>query len=230
MTTGARILLVEDEANLRRTITDLLKSDGYEVSTSDDGLEAQELAMSKPFDLIILDVMLPSRSGFDVCRHLRRHGVNTPILMLTARSELTNKVQGFKAGGDDYLTKPFETPELQARIEALLRRGSGSARTELRTYEFDGIQVDFDKSRLTKNGKTTVLGERECRLLRYLVERKGSVLSRDELLQEVWGYKSVPLTRTVDVHIAWLRQKIEDDPKNPQFIVTVHGHGYRFAR
>jgi two-component system, OmpR family, alkaline phosphatase synthesis response regulator PhoP len=226
----ARILLVEDEANLRRTVSDLLKSDGYEVSTSGDGLEAQQLAMSQPFDLIILDVMLPSRSGFDVCRHLRKNEINTPILMLTARSELTNKVQGFKAGSDDYLTKPFETPELQARVEALLRRSPTGSRPDLRSYEFDGIVVDFGKSRITKNGKTTTLGERECRLLRYLVERKGSVLSRDELLQEVWGYKSVPLTRTVDVHIAWLRQKIEDDPKNPQFIVTVHGHGYRFAK
>ncbi len=224
----ARILLVEDEANLRRTLSDLLKSDGYEVTTAADGLQAQELAMSQPFDLIILDIMLPSRSGLDVCRHLRKHDVNIPILMLTARSELTNKVQGFKAGGDDYLTKPFETPELQARVEALLRR-TASARPELRAYEFAGIRVDFTKSLLTKNGKTTALGERECRLLRYLVERKGAVLSRDELLQQVWGYKSVPLTRTVDVHVAWLRQKIEDDPKNPQFIVTVHGQGYRFA-
>jgi two-component system, OmpR family, alkaline phosphatase synthesis response regulator PhoP len=225
----AHILLVEDEANLRRTLSDLLKSDGYTVQSSGDGLEAQELAMSNPFDLIILDVMLPSKNGFDVCRHLRKSGVNTPILMLTARSELNNKVQGFKAGSDDYLTKPFETPELQARVEALLRRAPAAAKPELKTYEFDGIQVDFTKGRITKRGKATDLGERECRLLRYLVERKGTVLSRDELLQEVWGYKSIPLTRTVDVHVAWLRQKIEDDPKNPQYIVTVHGQGYRFS-
>src|SRR5580700_5164046 len=123
----ARILLVEDETNLRRTVTDLLRSDGYSVESSGDGIEAQDLAMSQNFDLIILDVMLPSRNGFDVCRHLRKNGVNTPILMLTARSELTNKVQGFKAGSDDYLTKPFETPELQARVEALLRRSPVAA-------------------------------------------------------------------------------------------------------
>jgi two-component system alkaline phosphatase synthesis response regulator PhoP len=225
----ARILLVEDEANLRRTVSDLLKSDGYTVESSGDGLEAEKLAMAEPFDLIILDVMLPSRNGFDICRNLRKSGINTPVLMLTARSELTNKVQGFKAGSDDYLTKPFETPELQARVEALLRRAPAAARPELKTYEFNGIQVDFTKGRVTKNGKATDLGERECRLLRYLVERKGAVLSRDELLQEVWGYKSIPLTRTVDVHVAWLRQKIEDDPKNPQYIVTVHGQGYRFS-
>src|SRR6185369_9008120 len=134
-----RILLVEDETNLRRTVTDLLKSDGYTVESSGDGLEAQKMALSQPFDLIILDVMLPSRNGFDVCRHLRKNGVNVPILMLTARSELNNKVQGLKAGGDDYLTKPFETPELQARVEALLRRASSGTRVEVRTYEFDGI-------------------------------------------------------------------------------------------
>jgi two-component system, OmpR family, alkaline phosphatase synthesis response regulator PhoP len=226
----ARILLVEDEANLRRTVTDLLQSDGYAVQSSGDGLEAQNLAMAQPFDLIILDVMLPSRNGFDVCRYLRKNGVNTPILMLTARSELNNKVQGFKAGSDDYLTKPFETPELQARVEALLRRAASGQRVELEAYEFDGIHVNFVRSSVAKNGKTTSLGERESRLLRYLIERRGAVLSRDELLQEVWGYKSIPLTRTVDVHIAWLRQKIEDDPKNPQYIVTVHGQGYRFAR
>jgi len=228
--THARILLVEDEPNLRRTLTDLLKSDGYFVESSGDGIEGQELAMKNPFDVIILDVMLPSRNGFEVCRRLRESGNNTPILMLTARSELNNKVQGFKAGSDDYLTKPFETPELEARIEALLRRGSKGARAEMKFYDFDGIHVDFTKSQISKNGRITALGERESRLLRYLIERKGTVLSRDELLQEVWGYKSIPLTRTVDVHIAWLRQKIEDDPKNPQYIVTVHGQGYRFAR
>jgi two-component system alkaline phosphatase synthesis response regulator PhoP len=228
--THARILLVEDEPNLRRTLTDLLKSDGYFVESSGDGIEGQELAMKSPFDVIILDVMLPSRSGFEVCRRLRESGNNTPILMLTARSELNNKVQGFKAGSDDYLTKPFETPELEARIEALLRRGSKGVRAEIKFYDFDGIHVDFTKSQISKNGRTTPLGERESRLLRYLIERKGTVLSRDELLQEVWGYKSIPLTRTVDVHVAWLRQKIEDDPKNPQYIVTVHGQGYRFAR
>jgi len=227
---NARILLVEDEPNLRRTLTDLLRSDGYLVENSGDGVEGQELASKNPFDLIILDVMLPSRDGFEVCRRLRENGVNTPVLMLTARNELNNKVQGFKAGGDDYLTKPFETPELEARIEALLRRASRGARNQLKSYDFDGIHVDFARSELTKNGKSTALGEREARLLRYLIERKGTILSRDELLQEVWGYKSIPLTRTVDVHIAWLRQKIEDDPKNPRHIVTVHGQGYCFGR
>ena len=129
----ARILLVEDEPNLRRTLIDLLKSDGYVVESSGDGIEGQEFAMKNEFDLIILDVMLPSRNGFEVCRRLREHGINTPVLMLTARSELNNKVQGFKAGGDDYLTKPFETPELEARIQALLRRSTGVAPAEIRS-------------------------------------------------------------------------------------------------
>src|SRR5260370_40598157 len=190
--THARILLVEDEPNLRRTLTDLLKSDGYFVESSGDGIEGQELAMKNPFDVIILDVMLPSRNGFEVCRRLRENGIDTPILMLTARSELNNKVQGFKAGSDDYLTKPFETPELEARIEALLRRASRGQRAELKSYDFDGIHFDFTKSELIKRGSTPPLDERESVLLRYLIARKCTWLSRDELLQEVWGYKSIP--------------------------------------
>src|SRR5437773_12304217 len=143
-----RVLLVEDESNLRRTVTDFLMSEGYAVDSSGDGLEAQELATTQFFDIIVLDVMLPSCSGFDVCRHLRKNGINTPILMLTARSELNNKVQGFKSGADDYLTKPFELPELQARIEALLRRSAAPVRAEIKSYDFDGIHVDFTKARL----------------------------------------------------------------------------------
>src|SRR3989442_10496147 len=170
----ARILLVEDEPNLRRTLTDLLRSDGYLVESSGDGVEGQELATKNPFDLIILDVMLPSRDGFEVCRCLRENGVNAPVLMLTARNELNNKVQGLKAGSDDYLTKPFETPELEARIEALLRRAARGGRTELKAYDFDRIHIDFSKSQIVKNGKTTSMGERESRLLRYLVEREGT--------------------------------------------------------
>ena len=223
-----RILVVEDDPAMSVALRDGFEFEKHTVAMAADGEEA--LRAASGHDVIILDVMLPSRDGFEVCRRLRENGVNTPVLMLTARNELNNKVQGFKAGSDDYLTKPFETPELEARIEALLRRASRGARNQLKSYDFDGIHVDFARSELTKNGKSTALGEREARLLRYLIERKGAILSRDELLQEVWGYKSIPLTRTVDVHIAWLRQKIEDDPKNPRHIVTVHGQGYRFGR
>ena len=224
-----RILLVEDEAGLRRTVTDLLANAGYTVESAGDGLEGQTMALQQTFDLIVLDVMLPSRSGFDVCRHLRHQGMEIPILMLTARSELNNKVQGFKVGADDYLTKPFEAPELLVRIESLFRRAPNSGRVPLKSYDFGGVSVNFEKSRFVKDGKTTSLSERECRLLQYLVECKGEIVSRDELLQHVWGYSAAPLTRTVDVHISWLRQKIEADPSNPQYILTVHGQGYRFS-
>jgi len=224
-----RILLVEDEAGLRRTLTDLLVSDGYSVESAADGLMGQEFALREPFDLIVLDVMLPSRSGFDVCRHLRKSGIQTPILMLTARSELNNKVQGFKAGADDYLTKPFESAELQVRVQALLRRAPPDARKKNKSAEFGGVHVDFSKSRMTKNGKDVSISERECRLLQHLIESRGEVVTRDELLQEVWGYNAASMTRTVDVHIAWLRQKVEDDPSDPRFILTVHGQGYRFS-
>lgn len=225
-----RILLVEDEPGLRRTLKDLLFSSGYVVETSGDGAEAQELAERQPFDLIVLDVMLPSRSGFDVARNLRKNSVLTPILMLTARTELNNKVQGFKSGADDYLTKPFEAPELLVRVEALLRRAEAASRKKISTWDFHGITVDFTRARMTRKGEEIVLSERECRLLQHLIESRGEVVTRDELLEEVWGYEAAPMTRTVDVHISWLRQKLEEDPANPKFIVTVHGQGYRFVQ
>lgn len=224
-----RVLLVEDEPGLQRTLKDLLMSAGYAVDAVADGGAGQELAENGSFDLIVLDVMLPTRSGFDVARNLRKNAVQTPILMLTARTELNNKVQGFKSGADDYLTKPFEAPELLVRVEALLRRSPGASRKKLKTYEFDGISVDFVRASLTKDGKQVSLSERECRLLQHLIESQGEIVTRDELLQEVWGYTSTPMTRTVDVHIAWLRQKVEADPGDPKYILTVHGQGYRFA-
>jgi two-component system, OmpR family, alkaline phosphatase synthesis response regulator PhoP len=225
-----RILLVEDEPGLRRTLKDLLASSGYTVETSGDGAEAQARAEHETFDLIVLDVMLPSRSGFEVAKGLRRNGIQTPILMLTARTELNNKVQGFKSGADDYLTKPFEGPELLVRMEALLRRAQAGARKRISSWNFQDITVDFAKARMVKNGEEIILSERECRLLQHLIESRGEVVTRDELLEEVWGYEAAPMTRTVDVHISWLRQKLEDDPANPRFIVTVHGQGYRFVQ
>jgi two-component system alkaline phosphatase synthesis response regulator PhoP len=199
------------------------------VESAADGLAGQELATRDTFELIILDVMLPSRSGFEVCRQLRKNGIQAPILMLTARSELNNKVQGFKAGADDYLTKPFESAELQMRVQALLRRVPSDAKKKMKNAEFGGVRVDFSKTRMSRNGKEVAISERECRLLQHLIESRGEVVTRDELLQEVWGYNSASMTRTVDVHIAWLRQKVEDDPSDPRFIITVHGQGYRFS-
>jgi two-component system alkaline phosphatase synthesis response regulator PhoP len=194
-----------------------------------DGIEGQKRATSERFDLIILDVMLPSRSGFDVCRNLRSEGITTPILMLTARSELNNKVRGLNAGADDYLTKPFEVPELKARIEALLRRTGGTPSPALKSYEFGGMHVDFARSRITREGEVISLSDRETRLLQYLIEHKDVVVTREEILERVWGYGEAPYTRTVDVHVVSLRQKIEADPRKPEFIITVYGEGYRFT-
>jgi two-component system, OmpR family, alkaline phosphatase synthesis response regulator PhoP len=224
-----RILLVEGEANVHGILPDMLESISYIVESCRDGLQAQDWATAETFDLIILDTMLPSRNGFEVCRHLRRNSVDTPILML-GTSELNHKIEGFKSGSDDYLSKPFEITELQLRVEALLRRACIPAWRALNSYRLNGLYIDFINSVVSKDGKTTVLRKRECELLRCLVDRRGSMLSRDELLQAIWGYTPLLQTRIVDVHISRLRQKIEPDPKNPEYIITVHGEGYRFAQ
>ena len=187
-------------------------------------------ASSGNFDVIVLDVMLPGGNGFDICRTVRQKGVQTPILMLTARGQVVDRVVGLKLGADDYLVKPFEMAELLARIEALMRRSaSTTAATATDSYRFGDIAIDFRRAEVTKSGVPLELSAREFKLLRYFVEHRGAALSRDELLNEVWGYNAMPSTRTVDVHIAWLRQKIEDNPRHPQLILTVHGLGYKFA-
>ena len=225
---SSRILLVEDEPGLRMTLTDRLASEGYAVEGREDGESALE-AVSNGFDLILLDVMLPGMSGFDVCRAVRQKGIDTPILILTARGQVTEKVVGLKLGADDYLTKPFDMLELLARIEALLRRGPGEAARPVSTYRFGEILVDFRRAKVTRAGKPVMLSARELQLLKYLIDHRGLMVSRDELLHEVWGYEAMPSTRTVDVHVAWLRQKLEERPKYPQYILTVRGLGYRFA-
>jgi len=223
------ILLVEDEVHLVRTLKDLLTKRGYTVQACGSGEQGLALASSANFDLIILDVMLPGMDGFEVCRQLRSSGHRLPILMLTARGEITDKIVGFEGGADDYVTKPFAPDELVARIGALLRRASFSSPNDLRSFELEGKVIDFARSQLTRDGQVIDLSERECRLLRYFVSHKGEIVTRETLLQEVWGYQAVPLTRTVDVHIVWLRQKLEEDPRNPRHILTVHGQGYRFS-
>ena len=224
-----KILLIEDEAGLVRTLKDLLARRGYTVEAKTTGEEGLATAMDREFDLILLDVMLPGIDGFEVCRRIRRAKIRIPILMLTARGQISDKVLGFEGGADDYVTKPFDPDELLARIGALLRRASFGKTDDLRSFEFDGKRVDFVKSQLIRDGKPIDLSERESRLLRYFIEHKGEIITRETLLQEVWGYHAVPLTRTVDVHIVWLRQKIEEDPRNPRHILTVHGQGYRFS-
>ncbi len=224
-----RILLVEDEEGLRITLRDRLAGEGYEVETTADGALGFERAVGGGFDLILLDVMLPAKSGIDVCRDLRRQGDQTPILMLTAKSQTIDKILGLKIGADDYLTKLFEMLELLARIEALLRRSQGAPKPASETYEFGAVRVDLRGTRVFRGEEELSLSAKEFQLLQYLIEHRGETLARDKLLQEVWGYQSAPSTRTVDVHVAWLRQKIEPDLKKPRWIVTVHGLGYRFA-
>jgi two-component system alkaline phosphatase synthesis response regulator PhoP len=225
----SNILLVEDEPGLVLTVSDRLRSEGYTVESLRDGLTAVDRATRGQFGLIILDVMLPGKSGFEICKELRDRGSNTPILMLTARTQVEDKVQGLKIGADDYLTKPFEMVELLARIEALLRRGGRTGSEGPDFYDIGPIRVDMRRSEVFRNGVPAVLSTKEFQLLRYLVEHRGKTLSREELLTDVWGYSSAPSTRTVDVHVAWLRQKLEDDPKQPKYILTVHGQGYKFA-
>jgi two-component system, OmpR family, alkaline phosphatase synthesis response regulator PhoP len=225
----ARLLLVEDEPGLQLALSDRLVAEGYRVETAGDGNMAVTRATSEPFDVIVLDVMLPGRDGFDVARTVRQQGVQTPILMLTARGQVVDRVVGLKLGADDYLTKPFETIELLARLEALLRRAPTTVGTSVERFQFGVVLVDARKAEVTKDGTLVDLSAKEFHLLRYFIEHRGATISREELLQEVWGYQSTPSTRTVDVHVAWLRQKLEPNPRVPQYILTVHGLGYKFV-
>jgi two-component system alkaline phosphatase synthesis response regulator PhoP len=224
-----KILLVEDEPGLILTLSDRLKSEGYQLQVASDGEAGFDLAVSGDHDLIILDVMLPKRNGFDVCRDLRQKNIRTPILMLTAKGETIDKVLGLKLGADDYLTKPFEVIELLARIEALLRRAPAAAGATLESFRFGDVTIDFKSAETLKHERPIELSAMEFKLLQFLIENRGTVHSRDELLDSVWGYDAMPSTRTVDVHIAWLRQKLENNPKHPQHIQTVHGMGYKFV-
>jgi len=210
------------------TLTDRLIAEGYDVETATDGETGLARGSAESFALIILDGMLPGRDGFDVCRTIRQRGVQTPILMLTARGQVVDRVVGLKLGADDYLTKPFEMAELLARLEALLRRAPRAAAPPGDSYQFGDVKVDFRKAEVTRAGQALELSAREFKLLRYFIEHRGATLSRDELLNEVWGYNAMPNTRTVDVHVAWLRQKLEAHPRRPQYIHTIHGLGYKF--
>ncbi len=223
-----KILLVEDEPGLLLTLSDRLRSEGYAVESASDGPSGSKKASTGKYDLIILDVMLPGKSGLDVCRDLRQQGNTTPILMLTARGQVVDRVLGLKLGADDYLTKPFDMLELLARLEALLRRPAPAPGSST-NYQFGDLRVDLRSTTVSRGGKTLSLSAREFQLLRYFIEHRGETLAREELLRNVWGYEALPATRTVDVHVAWLRQKLEPDSKRPQLIITVQGLGYRFA-
>ena len=223
-----RILLIEDEPGLVLTLRDRLTKEGYSVEHSGDGESGLERAAGEPFDLVLLDVMLPRVNGFDVLRELRKRGVDTPVIMLTAKGQVVDKVVGLKLGADDYVTKPFEMMELLARIEAKLRRAPAAVHPS-EGYQFGEIRVDFRRAEVTRSGQPLELSAREFQLLKYFIEHRGATLTREELLNEVWGYNAMPSTRTVDVHVAWLRQKIEANQRHPQHILTVHGLGYKFA-
>jgi two-component system alkaline phosphatase synthesis response regulator PhoP len=223
-----RLLLVEDEPGVVLALTDRLRADGYDVAVARDGEAGLLRASAEAFDLVLLDAMLPRRNGFDVLRELRARGVGTPVLMLTARGQVSDKVRGLKLGADDYLTKPFDNAELLARIEARLRPAqAGAAAAPRAPVCVRDVTIDVRAAEVRKGGRPVDLSPREFHLLRYFVDHRGATLSRSELLQHVWGYDADVSTRTVDVHVAWLRRKLEDDPRNPQLITTVHGMGYR---
>jgi two-component system alkaline phosphatase synthesis response regulator PhoP len=225
-----KILLVEDEEDLSLTLADRLENEGYAVEAAMDGETAVEMGVNGSYDLIILDVMLPRKNGFDVCRDLRQKNITIPILMLTAKGETIDKVIGLKLGADDYLTKPFEITEMLARVEALLRRSPLSITPQNLPdqYSFDSITVDLRRTEVCREKQLVEMTAKEFKLLQYFITHRGLTISRDELLDAVWGYNTIPSSRTVDVHINWLRQKIEPNPENPRYILTVHGFGYKF--
>jgi two-component system alkaline phosphatase synthesis response regulator PhoP len=225
----SRILLVEDEPGLVLTISDLLTAEGYEVESATDGNSGLALAAKNDFDAILLDVMLPGKSGLEVCRELRQQGRDTAILMLTAKTQVIDRVVGLKLGADDYLTKPFDPSELLARIEALLRRVRKETRIPVRTFRFGDVEADFEHAEVLKAGQRVNIAAKELHLLRYLVDHRDRIVPREELLQTVWEYASEASSRTLDVHVAWLRQKLEDNPQTPRYIQTFRGKGYRFT-
>ncbi|UCF68290.1 MAG: response regulator transcription factor [Acidobacteriota bacterium] len=223
-----KVLIVEDDDAMAAALRDGFEYEGYDVTLVRDGSAGlNELTHSSP-DVVILDVMLPKMSGLDVCRRTRSSGNNVPIIMLTARGQEMDKVVGLKMGADDYVTKPFSFMELMARVEAVMRRSSGQE-SVADVCEFGDVVVDFKGSETRKNGEPVELSALEYRLLQHLHAHRGEVLSREQLLEAVWGYDKVAVTRTVDMHIAKLRKKLEDNPRDPKFFVTIHSVGYKFC-
>ena len=223
----ARILIVEDEPDMRRGLQDNLEFEGYETLGTANGKEGLRLAQKEPFDFILLDLMLPGMDGVELCRRLKEEGSKIPIIMLTARGAEDDKVEGFEAGADDYLTKPFSLRELLARVKAILRRTHHEPEP-IQQYAFADITINFNEYQAAKGGRSLDLSPREFEMMRLLIENKNDVVTRDQFLEQVWGYSTMPATRTVDNHIAKLRQKIEDDPENPRHIITLHRMGYKF--
>ena len=225
--TAQRILVVEDEPDLLHALELNLKAEGYVVLSASTGPAAIRHALDDRPDLVLLDVMLPGLSGFDVCRELRRKGFDAPIIMLTAKSEEIDRVVGLEIGADDYVTKPFGLRELLARIRVRLRRHAPSPAAEVLC--FGSVTVDFDRHEASRGGARVELTGKEFEVLKLLARHAGQIVTRDRLLNEVWGYEASPTTRTVDNHILRLRQKLEDDPANPRHILSIYGEGYKFV-
>jgi DNA-binding response OmpR family regulator len=223
-----KVLVVEDDPGILRTVADNLRFEKYEVITAMDGETACFLQQNEQPDLIVLDLMLPRMSGLDLCRRLRADDVQVPVLVLTARGEEADRIAGLDLGADDYVTKPFSVPELMARIRALLRRASTSPGFPA-TLKFGQVEVDFRRYVVLRGGKPIDMTRKEFAVLRFLASREDTVVTRDELLNRVWGFESYPVTRTVDNHISGLRAKLEADPARPVYIQTVHGVGYKFV-
>jgi DNA-binding response OmpR family regulator len=223
----AKILIVEDQRDMVTGLVFNLEAQGHEVSAAYDGEAGLAQAEKENPDLVILDIMLPKKDGFEVCRDLRKKGRDFPILMLTARREEADKVLGLEIGADDYLTKPFGLSEFLARVKALLRRGPGKD-NQMENCRFGAVELDFKNYRATRDGAPVTLTQREFEMMRLFIRNRDKVISRNRFLNEIWGYDRYPTTRTVDAHIAGLRQKLEPDPEHPRFIVTVHGLGYKF--
>lgn len=223
---SSRLLLVEDEPGIALALSDDLTMEGYRVEVAGDGVSAAARARTEPFDLIILDVMLPGKDGFEVCRELRRAGIRTPILMLTARAQEAEKVLGFETGADDYVTKPFGVRELRARIAALLRRSSPG--TVERVVRIGDAEVDFDRGEIRRNQETSPLTSTEFKLLELFIRNRGRILTRDQLVEGAWGVNTFVSERVVDNHIANLRRKIEPEISEPRYLRNIRGLGYRF--
>lgn len=222
-----KVLIVEDDDSMAVALKDGFEYEGFEVVLATDGEAGLRQATAAKPDLMVLDVMLPKMNGLDVCKQIRADGNRLPIIMLTARGQEVDKVLGLKMGADDYITKPFGFMELMARVEAVLRRTTGKDLPG-ETFEFGDVRVDFRKCEARKGGRLLDLSPREFKLLQYFIEHRGEVVARDKLLDTVWDYDNPPLTRTVDMHVAKLRKKLEDKPNDPEFIVTVHRLGYKF--
>ncbi len=227
---SARILLVEDELGVAIVVSDLLRSEGHEVEAANEGKDGLRQATTAKFDLLILDVMLPGMNGFEICHAVRELGFDGAILMLTAKGQIPDRVQGLRTGADDYLVKPFDPDELLARVAALLRRVNKEQLTPVMRIEFGAVTADFAKMEFFKGGMPISLAAKEAELLRFLINHRGQIVSRENILKQVWREQQFITERTIDVHIAWLRQKLEDNPQSPRHILTARGEGYRFNR